>query len=118
MYVMNSWIMGGVASMQRWSISAITSKRTNNDLEGYHHRLQKRLGLKLNIWKFIEKLQKEENSIFTEIARLNLGVLPAIDPVVAKKNADLTLLKERFNDDLITAHFYVLSIARLSMPNM
>ena len=44
--------------------------RTNNNNEGYIHRLQKKIGSDPNIWECVEGLQKEEKLIAIDYVKL------------------------------------------------
>lgn len=43
-----------------WNHYDENGPRTNNDVEGYHSKLQKRFGQHPNLWKFITQLKEEE----------------------------------------------------------
>ena len=47
--------------------------RTNNNNEGYNHRLQKKIGSDPNIWECVEGLQKEEKFIAIDYVRIESG---------------------------------------------
>ena len=55
--------------------------RTNNNIEGWHHRFNLNVdGKHPTLWKFIESLQREESIVRAEVAQLLGG-----HPVTQKK---------------------------------
>ena len=67
-YLENTWIQGNVWTPADWSIFG-QSIRTNNDTEGWHHRLNQlcvRLGNNVNVYELIEVLHQECNFVSTQ----------------------------------------------------
>ena len=67
-YLENTWIQGHVWTPADWSIFG-QSIRTNNDTEGWHHRLNQlcvRLGNNVNVYELIEVLHQECNFVSTQ----------------------------------------------------
>lgn len=103
LYVQSSWIDGGVAEVGRWTIGNLNSKRTNNDLEGYHSRLLAKFKRHPNLWKFIKTLQTEEKDIQQELEHLDTGIVPRVAANILAREEDVRVLKQRYSDNLITA---------------
>lgn len=113
-YVEESWVQGGVAAVERWTIGNLNSKRTNNDLEGYHSRMLTKFGNHPNAWKFIELLQKEEQDIRIELQHLENGALPHVAPKILEREENVRILKQRYADLLITPQQFAKQVGFLT----
>ena len=57
-YFTNNYI--NVINLQQWNVFELQDHRTNNDLEGYHHRLRERFTNRVtNFWSFMLFILKE-----------------------------------------------------------
>jgi hypothetical protein len=73
-----------------WNISNSLDHPTNNEVEGWHYYIEKKLlnGNKpLKFWLFIEKIGKEEYLVKEELAQLQRGTLLTSRSRVAKHKA-------------------------------
>ena len=100
--------------MERWTIGNLNSKRTNNDLEGYHSRLLAKFGLHANIWKLIGLLQKEEDDIRIELDHLDNGAMPFVADKIVIREDSVRLLKQRYADLLITPQQFAKQVGYLT----
>ena len=56
-----------------WNYFKIFDHRTNNVYESYHHILNSKFNYKPSIWKFINVIRNEENSLLIEINNIKNG---------------------------------------------
>ena len=61
-------------NIKDWNYFKIFDHRTNNACESYHHILNSKFNSKPSIWKFINVIRNEENSLLIEINNIKNGV--------------------------------------------
>jgi hypothetical protein len=113
-YFNNEWI----PNIPLWNVYGV-ERRTNNDVEGWHLRINKVIGRHHpNIWTLVDALKEEQSASTVAIHQAEGGV------VLVKKNRDyarvsqqLTALQQRFDAGLIDTITYVRGCAHnLSAP--
>ncbi|XP_048238825.1 uncharacterized protein LOC125372533 [Haliotis rufescens] len=77
-YIVRTWVDDDARfSMRMWNHFETDGPRTNNNLEGFHSRLNYLLPhVHPNIYRFIEVIQKVEFSERTKVMQLNFGAAP------------------------------------------
>jgi hypothetical protein len=103
-YLCDNWIDETKCKFSRrsWNKYGIFKTRTNNNLEGYHNRLNKSIGRSHpSIHKFVENIKIHQNQNESELKVLKQGHAPP--PMNAKYrevNRKLTILHQQFEDNL------------------
>ena len=70
-YIKTTWIYLSAFPPKNWSVFNL-SFRTNNDVEGWHHRINKKAKIKTPFYLLIKLLYAEANKISTNIELLSL----------------------------------------------
>lgn len=74
-YFEDTWLNGSpLLRPDKWCVFDLTSHRTNNNVEGYHAELGRRMGNRKSLWSFLEELQREENRIHFDIQLEEHGI--------------------------------------------
>ncbi|KAH3875909.1 hypothetical protein DPMN_039191 [Dreissena polymorpha] len=69
-YMSNTWINSTVWPVESWSVYGQTV-RTNNDVEGWHRRLNRRTGCAPSLYTLIRTIHEEEMEVESMIALVN-----------------------------------------------
>ena len=72
-YYEDQWLHNPHIPISHWNIFHERKVRTNNAVEGWHHRFHDIMGDHPTIWLAIENMQKEEEHYDMKIAQLNAG---------------------------------------------
>lgn len=115
LYVQQSWIEGGVASVDVWSIFDEPRRRTNNDLEGYNSRLKRELGCNRNLWMFMKKMLHEEENMRKQVLRLDFQ-MPLQEGRSKRQNKMIAEYREMYLSHQLTAFQYVSNLTS-ALPN-
>ncbi|XP_065939344.1 uncharacterized protein [Magallana gigas] len=71
-YVRDQWIQNPVFPIRSWSVYQFAI-RTNNDVEGWHHKMNsKTRGISLSFYQLVPLLQREADIVKTRIAASDL----------------------------------------------
>ena len=70
-YIKTTCIYSNTFSPENWSVFNLPF-RTNNDVEGWHHRMNKKAKINTPFYLLVELLHEEANEISTNIELLNL----------------------------------------------
>ena len=99
-----------------WSIYN-TVKRTNNLVEGWHHRMNNKLAGKLNIWQFAVVMLKENNSQTSRLLSKKAGLKHHKDrrPAADAKQTALNLIYEDYLAEVATCERQKLSGRKLDI---
>jgi hypothetical protein len=60
-------------SIEMWNVSHLDDHRTNNAVEGWHHKLKITMGIKPNLWKFIKCLKQLYAESLYDLQQINEG---------------------------------------------
>lgn len=113
-YVHQSWVLGGVAEPAVWSIYTLDSRRTTNDLEGYHSHLSATMGTTKSLWVFLEKLRAEEEEVRRDVVRLEAGRIPLQRRRYERINTRLRQFKQSYDvEGTLTPMQYIAAVAGL-----
>ncbi|XP_071114546.1 uncharacterized protein [Haliotis cracherodii] len=77
-YIVTTWVDHGARfPLTLWNHHSTTGPRTNNNLEGFHNRLNRGLPRRHgNIYRFVEVVRKVEQAERAEILQLDFGAAP------------------------------------------
>ena len=70
-YVNDTWIKSRVFPPENWSVYKLPF-RTNNDVEGWHHRINKKSKINTPFYLMVQLLYAEAKQISTNVELLNL----------------------------------------------
>lgn len=73
-YLLTNWVEGG-HPIHLWNHHESKNFRTNNNVEGYHRKLNRFLQNHPNIWKFIEFIQGEDQEMVDKFNKCVNGTL-------------------------------------------
>lgn len=71
-YVRETWLKSTIWRIEDWSVYN-RSIRTNNDVEGYHRRLNSKLGPRLNMYEVVQGLYEEAKMVSINFVLLSQG---------------------------------------------
>ncbi|XP_048248894.1 uncharacterized protein LOC125378088 [Haliotis rufescens] len=77
-YIVTTWVDDGARfPLPLWNHHGTTGPRTNNNLEGFHNRLNRGLPHRHpNIYRFVEVVRKVEQAERAKILQLDFGAAP------------------------------------------
>ncbi|CAL4103121.1 unnamed protein product, partial [Meganyctiphanes norvegica] len=117
-YMRNNWIDGRLFKPVDWCWFDMFT-RTNNDLEGYHHRLNKRcVRQHLKFIQLVNKLKEEALQMEHDVYGVFMGVVTVIQNRATRdRNAKLSTLWGSFKAGQITAKVLLEDASRHTTPN-
>ena len=117
-YMHRQWIYSTVHTLSSISVHGL-STRTNNDTEGYHRRLNKRVGeCHVNVYKLINILYEEASDVKITKALVSLNKMNKQKKIkYVINNLRLLNLFESYNDNNISAYNLMLSGSYLINPS-
>ncbi|CAF1103817.1 unnamed protein product [Rotaria sordida] len=116
-YVTNTWIDDdALFDYVLWNYYNFKSLRTNNHVEGWHHRLNNDLNnvVHPHFYLFIRAIQNDYayNSAISS-RHLATGILPPRKKLFVNRNARLQNLEERFKQQTLTLNEYLEKVMQL-----
>lgn len=116
-YVRASWVEGGVVPTHIWSFYGNHGRRSTCDCEGYHSKIARKFETTKSLWKFLNKLQIEENDVHEEIETVPLGGL--LNPFTAAQRARENAFADyryRYTNDINFGNLeYIRAIAKTTL---
>ena len=101
--------------LEFWNVSHLDDHQTNNDVEGFHNVLGKRLGRhKQNFWEFLNKLKDYENNVVHQDFLQQVAGQEINRPrnMYRDINNNLLALKQQFNAGMMNANQYITQIVQ------
>jgi hypothetical protein len=116
-YITSTWIDNdSLFDYTLWNYYDFKSLRTNNSVEGWHHRLNSDLNnvVHPHFYVFIRAIQNDfaYNSAISS-RHLQTGALPPRKKLFVNRNARLNNLEERFKQNTLTLNEYLEKVMRL-----
>jgi hypothetical protein len=115
-YVTSTWIdSDALFDRVLWNYYDFKSLRTNNHVEGWHHRLNNDLNIvHPHFYIFIRAIQNDYAYNSAILSRhLATGVLPPRKKLFVNRNARLRNLEERFKQQALTLDEYLEKVMQL-----
>lgn len=109
-YFGNTWI----TYSHRWNVFSIDKNRTNNHMEGWHLRMNKRIKANPNLWQFIISIKVEQTAKEVEFNQMNNGAIQVpLTRRLKDKERRLASLKVEYNTANITPLEYNLRVSHM-----
>ena len=119
-YIADTWIYSSVWLPRSWSIF-MQATRTNNDIEGWHHRLNQKVAGRCGIpfYMLTDLLHKEASLVALTIQLVSEGKVRRIQRKKYRQlQGRIFKLWDEFNNDIISARQLVKACAYLNKPVM
>jgi hypothetical protein len=116
-YFEKQWVYKRSLPRSAWNVYEVRSHRTNNNIEGTHLKFLSVIGVRANMWLFLELLQQYEEIKMLEEARHRKGFPPTRRRKKYRdKEARLASLRDLFEMSLKTvrdASNYISAVSKL-----
>ena len=97
---------------QRWNVFSLDMNRINNQMEGWHNKMNQKIKARPNLWHFINLLRTEQTAKELEVNHMNNGeIIARPNNKNAERESLLARFKLRYTAGTLSPYDYVCSIA-------